>query len=346
MLGPSADDPVALLGNYNGMSSKQVTPLEGIERQLAGARVRYTLGATYTASTPALVPSAFLAPPGGGRGVQVEYFDNADLRGEPRLRRAEARAYFDTGMEDPAVVAAVGHEKYSLRWTARLTPPATGEYELAVRTGMWNWTATARLFLDDRELSVGSGPTTQATSTQAAPGPRGPVRARVPLEGGREYAVRVEYRQPGSGGTLQLGWIPPAAAALAEAEALVMDSDVAIVFVGLSSELEGEELRGVNIPGFRGGDRTSLDLPEPQEKLVDAAIATGKPVVVVLTSGCAVAVTKAAERASAVLAAWYGERKPARRSRRRWRASTTPRGVCRSRSTGASTSCPRSRTTQ
>ncbi len=306
VLGPSADDPVALLGNYNGMSSKQVTPLEGIERQLAGARVRYTLGATYTASTPALVPSAFLAQPGGGRGVQVEYFDNADLRGEPRLRRAEARAYFDTGMEDPAVVAAVGHEKYSLRWTARLTPPATGEYELAVRTGMWNWTATARLFLDDRELSVGSGPTTQATSTQAAPGPRGPVRARVPLEGGREYAVRVEYRQPGSGGTLQLGWIPPAAAALAEAEALVMDSDVAIVFVGLSSELEGEELRGVNIPGFRGGDRTSLDLPEPQEKLVDAAIATGKPVVVVLTSGCAVAVTKAAERASAVLAAWYG----------------------------------------
>ena len=268
VLGPSADDPVALLGNYNGISSKQVTPLEGIERQFAGARVRYALGATYTASTPALVPSAFLAPPGGGRGVLVEYFDNADLQGEPKLRRAEPRAYFDMGMEDPTVLAAVGHEKYSLRWTARLTPPATGEYELTVRTGMWNWTATARLFLDDRELTLGTGPSTQMTSAQAASGPRGPVRVRVPLEGGREYAVRVEYRQPGSGGTVQLGWIPPAAAALSEAEALVKDSDVAIVFVGLSSELEGEEMRGVNIPGFLGGDRTSLDLPEPQEKLV------------------------------------------------------------------------------
>jgi beta-glucosidase len=127
----------------------------------------------------------------------------------------------------------------------------------------------------------------------------------VALEGGREYSVRVEYRQPGSGGTLQLGWIPPSAAAVSEAEALVKDSDVAIVFVGLSSELEGEEMRGVNIPGFRGGDRTSLELPEPQEKLVKAAIATGKPVVVVLTSGSAVAVT-AADRAAAVLAAWYG----------------------------------------
>jgi beta-glucosidase len=128
----------------------------------------------------------------------------------------------------------------------------------------------------------------------------------VPLEGGRKYALRVEYRQPGSGGTIQLGWIPPAGAALAEAETLVGDSDVAIVFVGLSSELEGEEMRGVSIPGFLGGDRTTLDLPEPQESLVKAAMATGKPVVVVLTSGSAVAANSAAEHAQALLAAWYG----------------------------------------
>ncbi len=306
VLGPSAADPVALLGNYNGISSKQVTPLEGIERQFAGVQVRYALGATYTATTPALVPFNFLGVPGGGRGVQVEYFDNADLSGEPKLRRTEPRAHFDMGMEDPAVVAVVGHEKYSLRWTARLTPPANGEYELTVRTGMWNWTATARLFLDDEELTVGSGPSTQMTSGQAAPRPRGPLRVRVPLEAGREYALRVEYRQPGAGGTVQLAWVPPAAATLSEAEALVKDSDVAIVFVGLSAELEGEELRGVDIPGFKGGDRTSLDLPESQEQLVKAAVATGKPVVVVLTSGSADAVTSAAERAPAVLAAWYG----------------------------------------
>jgi beta-glucosidase len=132
------------------------------------------------------------------------------------------------------------------------------------------------------------------------------ARARVLLEGGRKYPLRVEYRQPGSGGTVQLGWIPPAGAALAEAEALVKDSDVAVVSVGLSSELEGEEMPGVNIPGFFGGDRTSLDLPEPQENLVKAAIATGKPVVVVLTSGSAVSANYAADHASALLAAWYG----------------------------------------
>jgi beta-glucosidase len=307
VLGPSAADPVALLGNYNGISSRQVTPLEGIERQFPAAEVRYALGATYTAATPALVPSTFLVPPEGkAPGVVVEYFDNPGLQGEPRLRRSEPRPYFDMGMEDPAVVAAVGHERYSVRWRATLTPPASGEYEVTVRTGMWNWTATARLFLDDKELAVGGGPSTQATSTQAAPGPRRPVRVRVALEAGRKYALRVEYRQTGAGGTIQLAWTPPADATLSEAVALAKGSDVALVFVGLSSELEGEEMRGVNIPGFLGGDRTSLDLPEPQENLVQAMIATGKPVVVVLTSGSAVAVRSAAQGASAVLAAWYG----------------------------------------
>jgi len=303
VIGPSADDPVALLGNYNGISSRQVTPLEGLERQFPTAQVRYSLGATYTASTHALIPSTFLTPPvGDGRGVLVEYFDNPDLQGEPKLRRREPRAYSDMGMEDPAVVAAIGHEKYSVRWTAMLTPPATGEYDLTVRTGVWNRTAKARLLLDGKEVDFGAA----ATPAQLAPGPRRDAHARVQLEGGRKYALSVEYRQPGSGGTLQLGWIPPADAALAEAETLMKDSDVGIVFVGLSSQLEGEEMRGLNIPGFRGGDRTSLDLPEPQERLVKAAIATGKPVVVVLTSGSAIAANSAAGHASALLAAWYG----------------------------------------
>jgi len=308
VIGPSADDPIALLGSYNGISSKQVTPLEGIARQFSSAQVRYALGATYTGSTHALIPSTFLVPPEGkGHGLLVEYFDNPDLQGQPKLRRSEPRAYFDMAMDSPTVVAAIGGGNYSVRWSGTLTPPATGEYDLTVRTGMWNWTATARLFLDDKELTSGStGPSTQLTSTQAAMRPRRGPRAKVQLEGGRKYSVRVEYRQPGGGGTVQLAWIPPAAVALAEAERLVKDSDVAVVFVGLSSELEGEELRGVNIPGFLGGDRTSLDLPEPQENLVKAAIATGNPVVVVLTSGSAISANYAAEHAAALLTEWYG----------------------------------------
>ena len=72
------------------------------------------------------------------------------------------------------------------------------------------------------------------------------------------------------------------------------DADVAVVCVGLSSDLEGEEMPGLNIPGFSGGDRTALDLPEPQEALIKTAVATGRPVIVVLTSGSAIAANYAA----------------------------------------------------
>jgi beta-glucosidase len=92
---------------------------------------------------------------------------------------------------------------------------------------------------------------------------------------------------------------------LAEAVDLIKDSDVAILCVGLNPRLEGEEMR-VAIPGFAGGDRTDIELPEPQRKLIEAAVATGKPVVVVLSSGSALAVNYAAQHAAAVLQLWYG----------------------------------------
>jgi beta-glucosidase len=299
VVGPSADDPVAVLGNYHGISSRQVTPLEGIERQFSSAEVRYALGATYTASTHALIPSTFLeSGADGAAGVTAEYFDNPELGGEPSLSRTEPRPYFDMSMEDPAVLAAVGRESYSIRWSATLTPPADGEYDLTAYTGMWNRDATARLFLDGEEVTFESGP--------SGPGPRHPPHARISLEGGRQYALRVEYRQPGAAGSLRVGWIPPADVALAEAAALIEESDVALIIVGLNAELEGEEMRAVDIPGFRGGDRTSLDLPRPQEELVRAAVATGKPAIVILTSGSAISANFAAKHASALLASWYG----------------------------------------
>jgi beta-glucosidase len=307
VVGPSADDPTALLGSYNGISSKQVTPLEGLRQEFSRANVGYALGATYTAATPALVPSTLLTTPDGrGSGLLAEYFNNADLQGTPAISRTETRAYFEMEMEPADVIAAVGQDDYSIRWTGQLTPAATGEYQMIVRTNRWNRTGKAKLFIDDAELDFSGGPATQMTSTQAPAGPRRPTLAKIRLEAGRSYRVRVEFRQPGTGGMIQLSWVPPTDGALAEAEALVRKSDVAIVCLGLSSDLEGEEMRGLSIPGFRGGDRTSLDLPEPQETLLETVVKTGKPTIVVLTSGSALAVNFAAQKASAVLAAWYG----------------------------------------
>ncbi len=298
VVGPAADDPIGLLGNYNGISSKQVTPLEGIKKQFASAEVRYAIGATYTATTHALVDSNVLVPPDGrGEGLQAEYFNNADFQGEPALRRVEPRIYFDANMEDPAVVAAVGGNKYSIRWSGTLIPPASGDYVVSARTGMWNREGKIKLFFDGTEVNRGGSAGVRPTGLGPGQG-QGSRRGGPPpmqLEGGRKYALRVDYTQNGAGGGAELNWIPPASAMLAEAVKAAQESDVTLVFVGLNGSQEGE-----------GHDRGDIALPEPQETLVKAMIATRKPVVVVLTSGSAVAVNSAEAGAKAVLAVWYG----------------------------------------
>ena len=299
VIGPSADDPVGLLGNYNGISSKQVTPLEGIARQFAKAKVQYALGATYTPGTPSLVSSNALAAPDGAPGVLAEYWDNPDFHGQAKLRRTEPRVYFDSFMEEPAIMGAIHGDKYSIRWTGTITPPATGDYIVSARTGQWNRNGKIKLFLDDKEVSpsgpAGARPTGLGPGQGQGQGGRRAGPPPIPLEGGHRYAVRVEFQQTGPEGSAQLNWIPPAAVLIGEAEKVARDSDVAIVCVGLNGSQEGE-----------GHDRTAIELPETEENLVKAMIATGKPVVVVLTSGSALAVNYAAEHAAAILAAWYG----------------------------------------
>jgi beta-glucosidase len=278
VVGPSADDPVALLGNYNGFSRKHVTPLEGMDRQFGGkAAIRYALGATYTAVTPSLIPSSALAPASGsGHGLTAEYFDNPGFQGRPKLSRVEPRPLIQGGVVDSAVSAAFPKGGYSVRWSGTLQPPFTGEYTIVPGRGV-------QVFLEDQ-----------------------PQTGNAALEAGHSRKIRIEYRAQGPmAPSIQVSWVPPAAPLLAEAVDAVKGADVAVAFVGLNPNLEGEEMR-VNIPGFSGGDRTDLNLPETQEKLVEAAIGAGKPVVVVLTSGSALAVNYAADHAAAVLQLWYG----------------------------------------
>ncbi len=275
VIGPSADDDEALLGNYNGFSKKQVAPLEGIERQFSGkADVRYALGATYTAQSGSMIPaSAF------GQGLLAEYFDNPEFQGQPKASRTEPRPYVQAGMTDASLRGA------SVRWSGTLRAPFSGEYALSTKGGSGR--APLHIFLDGQEVTA--------------------ANPRVTLEAGKPYQFRMQYTPPRGlvEGTVQVSWIPPAEPLLAEAMDAVKNSDVTVAFLGLNPSLEGEEMR-VNIPGFAGGDRTDLNLPASQERLLEAAVATGKPVIVVLTSGSALAANYAAEHAAAVLELWYG----------------------------------------
>ncbi len=303
VIGPAADDPDTMLANYHGTPSNIVTPLAGMQCQFgAQAEVQFALGSTFSAGSNALVPGNLVHSPGTASvasGFLADYYANSDFQGHPAVSRAEPRVYLQREMQDAELEARIPHDDYSVRWTGNLHAPYSGEYTIGiVRVRCEDCRAgdSAQVFLDGKLLLSDE---TESSSTRAA------KETRVLLKRGTHYRLRVEYRQRRGGVGLQLLWRPPAQALLAEAVKAVKHADVAVAFLGLNSELEGEEMK-IEIPGFSGGDRSSLDLPEPQEKLLEAIIHTGKPVVVVLVAGSAVSANYAQQHAAAVLDAWYG----------------------------------------
>ena len=131
---------------------------------------------------------------------------------------------------------------------------------------------------------------------------------RVHLEKGQKVALRLITATRAVQPQLQLIWAKANDAPSPEAIAAAKNADVVIAVVGITSQLEGEEMP-VSEPGFLGGDRTSIDLPQPEEDLVEAVAATGKPLAVVLMNGSALAVNWINEHANAVLEAWYSGRR-------------------------------------
>ena len=130
-----------------------------------------------------------------------------------------------------------------------------------------------------------------------------PSRLITPLAGIKN-AVSADTKIVYAAGSTLAGDSPQADKMIEDAVKAARESDASVLVLGLSSKLEGEEMK-VDVPGFHGGDRTDLSLPQSQEALLKAVVATGKPVVVVLLSGSAIAVNWANDHAPAILQAWY-----------------------------------------
>ncbi len=294
VVGPAADDPDVLLGNYYGTPRHLVTPLAGMEKRFGRlSSVAFALGSVYAESSTALIPAKNLAP-----GLQAQYFRDPALQGSPVFSRREQRVYFAWAMGDPAVQKAIPDATFGVRWTGTLKADFSGQYRIGFARGECDsciGSIATRLYLDGKLL---------LEQRRKAAGGAENQTASVQLQAGEAHQIRLEYSQRNSGFGVELVWTPPADALMQEAVTVAKDSDMTVAVLGLNSRLEGEESK-VKIPGFAGGDRTNLDLPANQEKLLEAVLATGKPVVVVLLNGSALAVNTAAAKAGALLEAWY-----------------------------------------
>jgi beta-glucosidase len=136
------------------------------------------------------------------------------------------------------------------------------------------------------------------------PDPRLAQTDTLLLEGGRAYRLRVDGEESYGEAQLQLLWAPPHEMLEAEAVQVARQADAVVLFLGITARMEGEQMP-VHLDGFSGGDRTTLDLPAAQERLLERIAAIGKPVVLVLLNGSALAVTWAQEHVPAIVEAWY-----------------------------------------
>jgi len=280
VIGPNADSVDALVGNYNGTPSHPVTVLAGIKKRFAGSQILYSEGTGLTGPSLKTVPSsALLAAEGSSdHGLTAEYFDGTELKGPPSKKRVDSE--IDYSWEDGAV------SNFSVRWTGVLLPPETGDYEIGF-TGDDGY----RLWIDQQLLAEDWKIHRATTQTKS-----------IHLEQGHHYAVKIEYFQAARRAKAQFIWhLPSEDANVVE---IAKKADLNILALGLTANLEGEEMP-VNAAGFRGGDRTTIDLPAAQEALLERIAALGKPVVVLLMTGSAVSINWADQHVKAILQAWY-----------------------------------------
>ncbi len=287
VIGPNATDSLMLWGNYTGYATKTINILEGI-KSLA-TDVKYIEGCGFTRNEQLVSRFGNFRTADGSKGMTATYWNNIDMKGEP-----SATALCSTPLNFSNGGATVFAPGVNLtNFTAR--------YE-----GVYKATKTEKLLFtiaaDDRmRIIVGNDTIVDVWKSRER------VQTAVKeyrVEEGREYPVTVEYMQGNAMAVLKFDVGVMATVTPSDLVNSLSDRDVVVFAGGISPALEGEEMK-VSDPGFKGGDRTSIELPQSQRDIVKALYEAGKKIVFVNCSGGAMALAPEAQRCDGILQAWY-----------------------------------------
>jgi beta-glucosidase len=257
-----------------------------------------------------VVTDEYLRTEDGQNGLKVEYFTNRNLEGEPIVSRIDKRIEVVYNDELP-VVPSMRMRNFSARWSGKLIAPETGRYNLSLTTDLGNY----RMYLNNKLIiDKWTGDPNKSNIDPSLNADRQQVAAIleegvVEFKKGEIYDIRIEYSHRRHKGSLTFSWAEQDVDNYKkELLKAARESDVIVAFCGISPRLEGEAgttAKGEEIEGFFEGDRTSLDLPAPQERLLKILKATGKPLILALLNGSAIAVNWANDNLDAILEAWY-----------------------------------------
>ena len=286
VIGPNADDAPMMWGNYNGMPNHTVTILDGIKAKQK--KLFYTKGCDLTYDQVMDCQLATQCAVGGKKGLKGTFWNNTTMDGKPVTTQyyTTPLAVTTAGMHNFA--PGVQIEDFSAKYETVFTPKESGEYVVNVE-GCGHF----ELYINGEKKFVEH---TWRTT---------PTRTAIQAEKGKTYNIEVRFQFVKTwNANLKINIAKELPIDYQQIIAQLKGIDKVVFCGGISAALEGEEMP-VQIDGFKGGDRTSIELPKVQRNFLKALKEAGKQVIFVNCSGSAIALTPETETCDAIVQAWY-----------------------------------------
>lgn len=288
VIGPNADDEPMLWGNYNGVPVRTITILDGIKSKLPENKIFYDKGCDLVEDK---VTESYFSQTSinGNQGFKATYWNNQERQGEVVTTQQIKNPIKLTTAGQHEFASGVKLEGFSALYETEFIPKVSEE--LVFKCGA---TGAFELLVNDESI-------VRYVNWRTLPS-RHPYK----VEAGKSYKIEIRYAQMNNWqANLEFNFGKEVDVDYTELIKKLNGIDVVVFVGGLSTNLEGEEMP-VSYPGFKGGDRTNIELPSVQRNCLKALKAAGKKVIFVNCSGSAIALTPETESCDAILQAWYG----------------------------------------
>lgn len=286
LMGPNANDSVMQWGNYNGNPSHTVTLLEAMQAIIPQAQFIYEPGCDRT--NDLAISSLFHECSNGNvKGFTAQYWNTREAQGEPVATTTLTTPFQFTTMGAIAFAPGVNIRDFSAKYTTTFTPTKSQDVVFQLQA-----MGRVNLLINGQQVTrMGQLNTPTNVYTLKA-------------EAGKLYTIELQFSQGNTDALLNFNFGSLVPLDVNDAINKVKDADVVVFAGGIAPSLEGEEMR-VTVPGFKGGDRTDIELPAIQRRMLQALKAAGKQVVFVNFSGSAMGLVPETESCDAIVQAWY-----------------------------------------
>jgi beta-glucosidase len=286
VIGPNAANENVLLGNYNGIPSNPISLYQGLKTKLPVTEILYSKGCEYV-NAPDLInffPPSLLFTDSrfSEKGIKVEFFNNKDFAGEPVVEIIDRYIFLSSEFGVP--YKELKENNFSVRWTGFINIPENARYKFIMEAPeRCKVYLNDKLIMDCKEENFSD---------------------ELELKKGTEQELVIDLIADNEEFDALMFLKINAEDLRSNAIEAAENADVVVMSMGISTEIEGEEL-GIELPGFAGGDRITIELPEVQQNLIKTVSELNKPIVLVLMGGGSFALPNEDKICNAILEAWY-----------------------------------------